>query len=458
MWALFAGLGLMMVGNGLNGAVIGIRSGTEGFSVVVTGVVMAAYFAGFLLAPSIVVKLIPSVGHIRVFAGLASTASSAVLMHAVSVLPLSWAIMRFIFGFCMAGLYIVIESWLGAMSDASNRGRTLAIYMIVSMGGLGAGQYLVALADPSGFRLFVVASVLVSMSLVPITLAATTRAPQVLLPEGVSVRELIRTVPTGVLGSLMSGAAAGMVFGLGAVYATAIGLSLERTGFFLVAPTIGAIIFQWPIGRLSDLVSRRSVIFGVALVASGVCGALLVVAEQSILVPMLMIALGGTMFPLYSLVISYTLDWTPEAKTMGASATLVRINGTGALIGPLVGASLMSAFGPQWFFWSLGSVFMVLVVYLAWRLLAKSALPMERQGAFVPFPSRAGALAFGLITAPMRQVTKLAAGRHVTSRRHPHLDGVDHERHPTAFTRAVIDSANDADPHDMPPESPITGP
>lgn len=458
MWALFAGLGLMMVGNGLNGAVIGIRSGSEGFSVVVTGVVMASYFAGFLLAPSLVVKLIPSVGHIRVFAGLASTASSAVFMHAVSVVPVSWAIMRFVFGFCMAGLYIVIESWLGAMSDASNRGRTLAIYMIVSMGGLGAGQYLVALADPSGFRLFVVASVLVSMSLVPITLAATTRAPEVLLPDGVSVGELIRTVPTGVLGSLMSGAAAGMVFGLGAVYATAIGLSLERTGFFLVAPTIGAIVFQWPIGRLSDVVSRRSVIFGVALVASGVCGSLLVVAEQSILVPVLMIALGGTMFPLYSLVISYTLDWTPEAKTMGASATLVRINGTGALIGPLVGAALMSAFGPRWFFWSLGSVFMVLVVFLGWRLVVKTALPMERQGAFVPFPSRAGAVAFGLLAAPMRRVTKYTTGRHIASRRHPHLDGVDRERHPTAYTRAVIDSANDVDPHDMPSESPITGP
>lgn len=457
LWALFVGLGLMMIGNGLNGAVIGIRSGTEGFSFVVTGIIMAGYFAGFLLAPSVVIRLIPSVGHIRVFAGLASTASSAVLMHAVSVVPASWAVMRFVFGFCMAGLYIVIESWLGAMSDSSNRGRTLAIYMIVSLGGLGAGQYLVALADPNGFKLFIVSSVLVSMSLVPVTLAATTKAPPLVIPEAVSVRELSRIVPTGVIGSLMSGAAAGVLLGLGAVYATAIGLSLQRTGFFLVAPTIGAIVFQWPIGRLSDNVSRRAVIFGVAMVAAGTCALMLVIPEQSVLVPVLMVVLGGTMFPLYSLIVSYTLDWAPEGKTMGASATLVRINGTGALCGPLAAAGLMSAFGAAWFFWTMAIAFMVIVLYLAWRIAVKEALPLERQGEFVPFPARAGALALGLVVKPVKKATKIAAGRHVTSRRHAHTDTVD--THAAAVTRAVIDDAADpTDPHDQPAESPITGP
>ena len=125
-----------MIGNGLNGAVIGVRSGSEGFSVVVTGVIMAGYFAGFLIAPSLVVKMIASVGHIRVFAGLASLASSAVLIHALSVLPVTWTAMRFVFGFCFAGLYIVIESWLAELSTPANRGRTLAVYMLVSVAGV----------------------------------------------------------------------------------------------------------------------------------------------------------------------------------------------------------------------------------------------------------------------------------------------------------------------------------
>ena len=426
-WALFVGLGLLMVGNGLNGAIIGVRSSSEGFSVAVTGVIMAGYFAGFLLAPRVVVKMIPTVGHIRVFAGLASMASSAVLVHAVAVFPVAWTLMRFVFGFCVAGLYIVIESWLAEMTTAANRGRTMATYMIVSMGGLGIGQYLIALADPNSFRLFIVASVLVSMSLVPVTLAATTKAPWIEQPEKMTVRELISIVPTGVVGSFMGGAAVGIVLGLGAVYATAIELSLQRTAFFLVAPTIGAILLQWPIGRLSDKVSRRSVIFGVALAAAAASATLILTPEQSVFVPVLMVLLGGTMFPLYSLVVSYTIDWVPDAKTMGATASLIGVNGAGALVGPLVAAPLMAIFGPKWFFWTITVAFSVVVGYVGWRLTFKDAMPRERQKQFVPFPARAGWYAVTLVAKPVRKATRIATGRHVTSRRH--IAG-DLARHP----------------------------
>jgi len=425
VWALFVGLGLLMVGNGLNGAVIGIRSGAEGFSVAVTGVIMAGYFAGFLLAPSVVVRMIPSVGHIRVFAGLASTASSAVLVHAVAVFPLSWTVMRFVFGFCMAGLYIVIESWLGEMTTAATRGRTMAIYMIVSSGGLGLGQVLIAVGDPTSFQLFILSSVLVSMALVPVTLAATTKAPIVSVPEPVSIRELIDVTPSAVIGSFMVGASAGILLGLGAVYATTIGLSLDRTAFFLVAPMLGAIAFQFPIGRLSDKISRRTVIFGVAIGGAVVSIVLMFLPEQSVLVPVMMVALGGMLFPLYALVVSFALDWVDDIKIVGASATLVRLNGAGALAGPLIAAPLMSAFGASWFFWSLAISFSVVVVYVAYRLIVKDAMPVERQKAFVPFPARAGYLAAAIVTKPVRKVTKIATGKHVGSRKHPHASRPD---------------------------------
>ncbi|MFK8024693.1 MAG: MFS transporter [Ilumatobacter sp.] len=420
VWALFLGLGLLMVGNGLNGAVIGIRSASEGFSVTVTGVIMAGYFAGFLVAPSLVVRMIPSVGHIRVFAGLASTASSVVLIHAIAVFPASWTLMRFVFGFCMSGLYVVIESWLGEMTTVVNRGRTLAVYMIVSMMGLGLGQLLITSADPNSFQLFVVSSVLVSMSLVPVTLAATTKAPAVAVPEPVSVRDLVRLVPTGVLSSLMSGASAGIMFGLASVYATSIGLSIDRTAVFLLAPMIGAVVFQFPIGRVSDRVSRRAVIFAVAATGATLALVLRALPEQSVLVPVMMVGLGGMLFPLYSLVVSYTLDWTEDTKIVGTSGTLVRINGAGALLGPLVTAPMMSRFGADWFYLALAAVFGVVVTYVGYRLVAKDALPMERQKSFVPFPARASYAATALIVKPVRKVSQIAASRSVSSRRHPH--------------------------------------
>ncbi|MGI9644435.1 MAG: MFS transporter, partial [Ilumatobacteraceae bacterium] len=401
LWALFLGLGLLMIGNGLNGSVIGIRSGAEGFSLTVTGVIMAGYFVGFLLGPAAVVRLIPSVGHIRVFAGLASTASSAVLVHSVFVDPAVWTLMRFVFGFCMAGLYVVIESWLNEMATPHNRGRTLAVYMLVSMGGLAIGQLLIGVADPNGFELFVLASVLVSMSLVPMTLAATTKQPQVRLPERTTVRELLGYVPTGVISTFMNGVSAGVLIGLSAVYATAVGLSLDLTALFLAAPMVGAIIFQWPIGWISDRVSRRGVIFVVAAAAGALATALAVVPSDHPGVLVLMMLLGGATFSLYSLVVAYTLDWTPVNKTVAASGAVVRVNGTGAIVGPLLAAGLMAAFDPSMFFWTLVATNGVIVAYVGYRIVAKDALPLERQRRFVTIPARASELVYRL--APRRR-------------------------------------------------------
>lgn len=441
MWALFVGLGLMMIGNGLNGAVIGIRSQAEGFSLIVTGVIMAGYFAGFLIAPTVIVSRIPKVGHIRAFAGLASTASSAVLVHAVSVSPITWTLMRFVFGFCVAGLYVVIESWLGEMTDSKNRGRTLAVYMIVSMGGLGVGQYLVAVADPRTFRLFIVSSVLVSMSLVPITLAATTKAPVVAVPDKVSIRELVAQVPTGVVGSFMTGAATGVLLGLGAVYATEIDLSIDRTALFLLAPFVGAILLQWPIGRLSDKISRRKVIFWVGAAGAVVALSMATLPPGNLAVAFFMFVLGGLLFPLYSLVVSYSLDWTADGKLVGTSGTLVRINGAGALAGPLVAAPLISTFGPQWFFWAIGIAFSVVVGFVAIRIVFREALPQDRQRKFIPFPARAGMLAINIAVQPVRK----AANRTVRSAQQRKSNVA---KHPSNSTSEIFDGPSMTSPLD----------
>lgn len=403
LWALFLGLGLMMIGNGLNGSLVGLRSGEEGFSLAVTGVIMAGYFAGFLLGPSAVVRIIPNVGHIRVFAGLASTASSVVLVHAVIVDPTLWVALRFVFGFCMAGLYVVIESWLNEMSSTANRGRTLAVYMLVTMGGLVIGQVLLTLGGSGGMRLFILASILVSMSLVPMTLAATTKQPAVRIPARTTVRELLGYVPTGVVGSFMVGTGTGALLGLGVVYATAVDMSIDRTAAFLAAPFVGAIIFQWPVGWVSDRFSRRAVIFVVAAIGGMIAAALALLPADSPAVLPLMVIFGGAIFSLYSLVVAYTLDWTPVDKTVAASGTLVRINGAGAVLGPLVGAAPMALVDASMFFWTLAGTQAVIVGYVGYRLIAKDAMPIERQRKFVLIPVRASQFVLRLAPKPRRR-------------------------------------------------------
>ncbi len=402
LWTLLVGFAMLMVGNGLNAAVLGVRTVDEGFGVRTTGVVMACYFAGFLLGPPAVVRMLSAVGHIRVFASLASTASCAVLVHFVWISPLSWGAMRVVFGFCMAGLFVVVESWLNEASTPTSRGRTLAVYGIVSMAGLAVGQLLIATGETSGPTLFVVASILVSMSFVPMALAATTDAPPLRVTEPLGLRELLGFAPTGAFGMLLTGASHGVLLGLSAVYATGAGFGATRTALFVAAPAIGALLFQWPIGWTSDRVPRRGVIFVVSVGATATALLLALVAADSVLVLPLMLVLGGFTFPLYPLLLSYTLDWARPGTAIGASGTLLRINGTGAVIGPVTAGALMSTLDQSALFWCLVATHGLIASYLAYRLLVADGLPMERQGAFVPVPARATVLAIRLSGRPLR--------------------------------------------------------
>lgn len=411
LWALFFGFGLLMMGNGLNLAVLGVRVLDEGFGVRTSGYIMSCYFAGFLLGPTVITRLLATVGHIRVFAGLASLASSAVLIQSISIEPITWGLMRLVFGFCMSGLYIVLESWLNDASTPQTRGRTLAVYMVVSMGGMAIGQLIIAFIDTAGFTLFILASVFVSFALVPVTLAATTQAPPVRPVERLGLKELYQTVPTGLIGMVFTGMSHGVLFGLGAVYAGGVGFSAQRLAVFLVLPTIGSLLMQWPIGYISDRVPRRGVILVVAASASLVCAALALVPSDSFLVYVGMFLLGGMTFPLYSLLLSYTLDWSAPSKAIGASSSLLRINGAGALVGPIVASSAMGSTGPTAFYWAMFATHGMIVVYVGYRIVSAAGLPMDRQGSFVAFPARSTELAISLATRPLK-ASRAALRRH----------------------------------------------
>jgi len=325
-----------------------------------------------------------------------------VLLQFVWISAPSWALMRLMFGFCMAGLYVIVESWLNDASTPRNRGRTLAVYMIVSMGGLGLGQLLIAAGDPEGDALFVVASILVSMSFVPVALAATTDAPPVRISPRLRLRELAHIAPTGLVGMVFTGASHGILFGLSAVYATRAGFSTGETALFLALPSIGALVFQWPVGWVSDRVPRRGVIFAVAVCAAAMAATLGLTPEGNVVMLPMMFVLGGLTFPLYSLLLSHTLDRSAPGAAMGASGASLRVNGVGAVLGPVIAGSIMAAFGETSFFWCLVATHGMIALYVAYRLVAEDALPMNRQGPFVPMPARSTDFAIRLTARPLR--------------------------------------------------------
>lgn len=394
--ALFLGILLLMAGNGLQGSLIGVRSEAEGFSATVAGFVMAAYFGGFLAGSRYSEYMLARVGHIRVFAGLASMASSAVLIHALFINPLTWGAMRFVTGMCMAGLYVVAESWLNDLATNKTRGRLLSIYMVVTMGGMTAGQFLLDAADPDGVKLFLLASVLVSASLVPVALSASSNPP-LAVPEPMSLKELFGIIPTGIISSFWNGAATGILIGLGAVYAVAVDVPASRIPMFLAAPLFGSMLLQWPIGYISDRLPRRGVMFVVAAIASGLCVALAFTPAGSWAAIGLMTALGAAAFPVYSLTIAYTADLLPTKNLTAGSAALVRVNGVGALFGPLAATVVIAFTTPTMYFWSMAAGNGAIAGYLAWRIVVADAPDAANKRRFVAFPARASGAAMGLM-------------------------------------------------------------
>jgi MFS family permease len=398
-WALFLGLGMMMLGNGLQGSLLGIRAVEAAFPTAVTGLVMSGYYIGFLAGSVLTPKVVRNVGHVRVFSALASLASVAALIYGVFVEPITWGAMRFITGFCYAGLYVVAESWLNDRATNETRGQLLSIYMVVLLGGLAVGQVLLNVADPNGMLLFVLASALISLALVPISLTAGP-APAFDAPAKIGIRELYRTSPLGVIGAMATGLAHGTLFGLGAVYADGLGLSVAEISLFMGAAIVGGLVFQWPIGRLSDRFDRRRVLTITTFLAAIFALATLSVGMLSIeALFVLTFLFGGMTLPIYSLCIAHTNDHLEPAQMVAASGTLVLVGGIGASFGPSLGAVLMSLVGPEGFFLSLGAVHSGIGFFALYRMSKRAATPLDEQGPAVPVVSGAVPAGGGALSA-----------------------------------------------------------
>lgn len=306
-WPLFLGLAFLMLGNGLQGTLVSWRANFEGFSSSTTGWIMTAYYLGFLAGSLYTGKLIKEVGHIRVFAALASLASTAVLVQILLIDPLAWIIMRLVTGFSFAGVYVVVESWLNARSDNQTRGRILSIYMIVSYAGLAGGQLLFKLADPTSVALFLLSSILLSVALIPLLISRVT-APLIEESETMSVKKLFKIASSGVFSLTLTSLASGVVFGMGAVYAANSGLSITQTALFMSVFIAMGAIAQWPVGWISDNFDRRLVIIVLCAACVALIAALYSINTQSSYFIVLFGLFGASALPIYSLSVAHIND------------------------------------------------------------------------------------------------------------------------------------------------------
>ncbi len=395
-WSLFLGLALIMVAHGLQSTLLGVRAGIEGFNETVTGVIMAGYYVGFLAGSLVTPLLVRRVGHIRVFAAVASLASVAVLAHSLLIEPVSWTMMRILTGFCVAALYIVAESWLNDRATNETRGQVLAIYMIVIMLGMAAGQYLLPLSDPTGFELFILVSVLLSVSLVPMLLSASP-APYFDAPRPVSLRGLYQTSPLAVVGAALLGVAQGVVLGMSAVYATSAGLEGAAISIFVSAFMIGGVVMQFPIGRLSDRFDRRLVITVVTLGAGGVALLAWLASGPSLWLLFGLTALFGALcLSMYALVLSHANDHLERDQMVGASSTLYLVYSAGGIVGPPAAGVTMDAIGPGGFFATVAVLHLALGAFALWRMTRRASVPLDEQGGWVAVPQSSASIAVAM--------------------------------------------------------------
>ena len=376
---------LAMGGMGALTTIVSVRLDAAGASPILLGGLTAAYYLGVTIGSTQAYRLIGQVGHIRAFGASATVLVAATLGHTLGSDPPTWIALRLVEGCCMAGLFVCIESWLNQSATSGTRGQILALYMIALYGAQGAGQYLIVVDDPHGFRQFVLVSILVSLAVLPVALSR--KAPPLSQQELAPVRilHLYRSSPLGFAGTVIGGLVVGAFYGLGPVYVRHLGYDLGQSATFVSAAIIGGMILQWPFGKLSDLIDRRLVLVGLfaALVVVSIGMTML---PQGRFTPLIggVALFGGIIFAIYPICVSHTNDFLTPAEMVPASGGMVLGFSMGAIAGPFLASLVMSMFEENGLFLFAALVAAVALSFALWRMTVRPPVPLDQRLPFLP--------------------------------------------------------------------------
>ena len=407
-WALFTGFGIIVISHGFQGNLLGIRSVIEDFNFIATGTMMSGYFVGFFIGATVVPKLVTKVGHIRVFAAFASMASLSSLIHIVFVDPYVWILARFLTGFSMIGIFVIVESWLNDRANNKTRGKVLSLYMLVTYVGMALGNFLLNVSNPKQYEPFILISLLFSIALIPILLTKR-KPPKFKKTSSIKIKELFKISPFGSVSMFCTGFIFAPIFSLLSVYAITMKLTIFETSLLLVGVMLAGALFQWPIGSLSDKYDRRKIIIGSSIAAfifslsailvSGIGNSLsnffiesavsfnyfsTVVDKTKLFV--FIILLAGVTLPLFSLNLALVNDYIPKEKFVAAGGGLNIIFGLGAMAGPLMCSALMHFLGPNGFFVHL-LIFLFAIIIFGFYRLSQREIENNPESTFTPLPT-----------------------------------------------------------------------
>lgn len=379
---LLTAAGILLAGNGIQGTLITLRANLENFEPAIIGLLGTAYFAGFALSCLFTPRLIRSVGHIRVFAALATTASAGTLALVLLVDPYVWLMIRFTTGFCFSGLFMVMESWLNASSANADRARVFSIYRLVDLGAVAGTQFLLPVFGTSGFELFAITAIFFSLSLVPVSLGDRS-SPKPPEKFNFNLGEVWTISPLACLGVLTLGLTNSSFRFIGPLYASKMGLGTAEIAIFIALNIVGGAILQYPLGYLSDRYDRRWVVV-VATLGAALAGLFLSRAELG---DFFLIYAGSFLFgafaiPLYSLSIAHANDRAGASQYVVVAAGLLFIYALGASVGPFIASVVIDVFGAPAFFVYTSLAHAALIAVSLFRMSRRPEVPGESRGGF----------------------------------------------------------------------------
>jgi len=389
--SVLLGFGLLSIAHGALFALIGLRLAAAGVSSTVIGLVMSAYFVGLLMGSLSSDRIITRVGHIRAFAVFAATAAITVLLLALSDHLVLWVLLRAAAGYCMAGLYMTMESWLNHRATNEIRGRTFAVYAVVSGAAIAAGPLLLNLGDPHGFELFSLTAILFVAALLPVALTLTGN-PDIARRSRLSLPRLFAISPLGVVGSLTAGLVNSSFYGMSAVYGQLVGLDPASVSIFLTVTLVGGLLAQFPLGTFSDRMDRRQLMLGLSL-AAAVAAGLIAVFGASALLPLAVLGflMDAAAHPLYGLSVAQTNDYVERDQFVPAAGGLLLAYSIGASLGPIVSSQAIEAMGPRGLFVFITAALLFVAGFTFYRMRRRTAKPLAEQGEFIKVPQTTAA-------------------------------------------------------------------
>jgi MFS family permease len=389
--SLLRGTAFLLAASGLHGLLLPLRGQAEGFSTAVLGLLGTAWAGGFVTGCFLAPRLVRRAGHVRAFGAFAASGAIIALLTGLWIHEVAWIVLRAATGFTMAGAFMVIESWLNEKATNENRGTVFGLYMMVTYASIMAGQMIVATGDVRTDSLFMVAGIFFCLALLP-TAMSSAAIPKPLEDVSLDVKALYVNSPVASVGCVLIGVANGAWGTLGAVYGARIGITTAEIALMMSLVVVAGAALQLPIGRISDQTDRRYVLAGAAAGAALFALLVLFVAPRSAVVVIAMTACYGALaYTLYSLAVAHANDHASPENFVKVSGGLLLLYGFGTMIGPVIGATLMSWMRPESVFVATALAHVSLAAYTLVRISRRAPVPVDAREAFQTLPSERGA-------------------------------------------------------------------